>query len=122
MLSLTAPEPKLICYDYLTDKRNVIYNSTDSIVSAELHETIMFSKNNTTVTNGCRIYGIMSLSKKYSKCGGSANWPYYDLGLIPNGSLFNVYLQFMTNGPLWCFLYVYANRSKINGTATLYPW
>lgn len=54
--------------------------------------------------------------------GGSANWPYYDLGLIPNGSLFNVYLRFMTNGPLWCFPYVYANRSKINGTATLYPW
>ena len=29
-----STEEKLICYDYLTDKRNVIYNSTDSIVSA----------------------------------------------------------------------------------------
>jgi len=54
--------------------------------------------------------------------GGSANWPYYDLGLIPNGCLFNVYLRFTTNGPLWCFPYVYTNRSKIDGTATLYPW
>jgi hypothetical protein len=41
---------------------------------------------------------------------------------IPNNSIFTGNMRFTVSGNATIILYVYKNKSKINGTATAYPW